>query len=132
MWELLSTDDLLRSGEMKLPGVERAVADIAKLRDYCLNPSHPRGRHKARMFAAVLGLEQADAEFLREELLRPCARKMPRRGTLTTTGNGSSLISSSLETIARHEFEARGSSAGARDFRGSRVVMYYEIKVYCG
>ena len=55
---------------MKLPGSEHAVVDIAKLRDYCLNPSHPRGRHKARIFAATLGLAQADAEFLRQELLR--------------------------------------------------------------
>ena len=55
---------------MKLPGGEHAVVEIAKLRDYCLSPSHPRGRHKARIFAAVLGLAQADAEFLREELLR--------------------------------------------------------------
>jgi hypothetical protein len=44
--------------------------DIAKLRDYCLDPQHPRGRHKARDFAATLGLAQTDAEFLREELLR--------------------------------------------------------------
>jgi hypothetical protein len=55
---------------MKLPGGERAIVDIAKLRDYCLNPAHPRGRHKARVFASTLGLTQADAEFLREELLR--------------------------------------------------------------
>ena len=46
-----------------MPGAERAVVDIAKLRDYCLNPFHPRGRHKARIFAAVLGLAQTDAEF---------------------------------------------------------------------
>ena len=63
-------DDLLRSSEMKLPGGEQAVVEIAKLRDYCLNPSHPRGRHKARIFAAVLGFAQTDAEFLRLELLR--------------------------------------------------------------
>ena len=55
---------------MKLPGGELAVVEIAKLRDYCLNPSHPRGRHKARAFAAALNLGQADAEFLRQELLR--------------------------------------------------------------
>jgi hypothetical protein len=55
---------------MNLPGAKHAVVDIAKLRDYCLNPSHPRGRHKARIFAAILGLMQADAEFLRQELLR--------------------------------------------------------------
>lgn len=55
---------------MKLPGGDRAVVDIAKLRDYCLNPAHPRGRQKARVFASTLGLTAADAEFLRENLLR--------------------------------------------------------------
>lgn len=27
----------------------------AKFRDYALNPNHPRGRHKARVFEAALG-----------------------------------------------------------------------------
>ncbi len=49
---------------MRLPNAERAVVDIAKLRDYCLNFEHPRGRHKARVFAAALGLTTADAEML--------------------------------------------------------------------
>jgi len=44
--------------------------DIAKLRDYCLNSEHLRGRHKARVFASALGLTQPDAEFLRRRLLR--------------------------------------------------------------
>jgi hypothetical protein len=44
--------------------------DIVKLYDYCLNPQHPRGRHKARVFVPALGLTRSDAEFLREELLR--------------------------------------------------------------
>jgi hypothetical protein len=55
---------------MKLPGGERAIVDIVKLCDYCLNPAHPRGRHKARVFASALGLTAADAEFLQESLLR--------------------------------------------------------------
>ena len=55
---------------MKLPGGDNAIVDIAKLRDYCLDPQHPRGRHKARVFAATLGLAQTDAEFLRDALLR--------------------------------------------------------------
>lgn len=54
---------------MKLPGAQQAVVDINKLRDYCLNPSHPRGRHKARVFASALGILQADAEWLKEKLL---------------------------------------------------------------
>ena len=54
---------------MKLPNPERAVVDIQKLRDYCLNPEHRRGGHKARVFAASLGLTAADADYLREALL---------------------------------------------------------------
>ncbi|MBC6424330.1 MAG: hypothetical protein GDA43_24890 [Hormoscilla sp. SP5CHS1] len=54
---------------MKLPNFQRAVVDIEKLRDYCLNPNHGRGQHKARFFAAILGLTAENAEELREELL---------------------------------------------------------------
>jgi len=61
--------------KMKLPGGDRAIVDIAKLRDYSLSPAHPRGRHKARLFASVLGLTQEDAEFLREQLLKSRARR---------------------------------------------------------
>lgn len=54
---------------MRLPNGDRAVVDIQKLSDYCLNPVSPRGRHKARVFAAALGLRSADADFLRARLL---------------------------------------------------------------
>jgi hypothetical protein len=55
---------------MKLPGGTAAIVDIAKLRDYCLDPHHPRGRYKARVFLSALGLAQMDAEFLRLALIR--------------------------------------------------------------
>ncbi len=55
---------------MKLPDPARTVVDIEKLRNYCLNSEHPRGRHKARVFAATLGLTATDAEELREILLK--------------------------------------------------------------
>ena len=29
---------------MKLPAGDQAIVDIAKLRDYCLDPQHPRGQ----------------------------------------------------------------------------------------
>lgn len=54
---------------MKLPNAERAFVDVAKLRDYCLSSSHPRGRHKARVFLAALGLTAMHAEELRVALL---------------------------------------------------------------
>jgi hypothetical protein len=54
---------------MKLPKAENAVVDIAKLRDYCLNPNHPEGKHKARAFREKLGFERKDAELLRQSIL---------------------------------------------------------------
>ena len=39
-----------------LPNPDQAVLDIRKIEDYCLNPLHPRGRHKARVFREALDL----------------------------------------------------------------------------
>jgi len=54
---------------MILPNAERASVDIRKLRDYCLNPLHDEGKHKARLFVAALGMTTADADELRRILL---------------------------------------------------------------
>jgi hypothetical protein len=54
---------------VKLPNADRAVVDIEKLRDYSLNPNHPEGKHKARVFLAALGFKAEDAERLRELIL---------------------------------------------------------------
>jgi hypothetical protein len=56
-----------------LPNGDRAILDIRKLEDYCLSPSHPRGRHKARVFRQALGLHQEDAAWLRAALLDAAA-----------------------------------------------------------
>jgi hypothetical protein len=53
----------------KLPNPENAVVETRKLRDYCLSPEHPRGRHKARVFASALGLTVDDSQELRRALL---------------------------------------------------------------
>ena len=58
---------------MLLPNGERAIVDIAKLKDYCLNPQHADGKNKARVFAAALGIGRDDAEWLRSQLLRVAA-----------------------------------------------------------
>jgi hypothetical protein len=54
---------------MRLPSAENAVLDIEKLRDYCLNPNHAEGKHKARVFFDKLGIRQNDAEDLRQAIL---------------------------------------------------------------
>ena len=54
---------------MLILNAEHAVVDIRKLRDYCLNPLHDEGKHKARLFAAV-GVTANDTEELRDTLLQ--------------------------------------------------------------
>jgi len=91
---------------MTLPDGDRALVDLAKLRDYCLDPSHEDGKHKARVFASALGIGRADAALLRKHLLEAAAREPAsivaetRFGTLymlesvMTTDAGSAVIRS--------------------------------------
>jgi hypothetical protein len=46
---------------MIIPDAERAVVDVRKLRDYCLNSTHDEGKHKARLFESMLGMTASDA-----------------------------------------------------------------------
>lgn len=54
---------------MKIPGAERAVVDVAKVRDYLLSPEHRVGSAKARFFEQ-LGFDQRNWLLLRKELQR--------------------------------------------------------------
>ena len=54
---------------MKLPNGDYShIGD--KLKEYVLNPLHPRGKHKARKFKSVLGITLENPEPLIEALLR--------------------------------------------------------------
>ncbi len=66
---------------MRMPNGDRAVLDDAKLLDYCLSQTHPRGRHKARVFAAALGITAAEAAHLKAALLAAArdAEALPTR-----------------------------------------------------
>lgn len=46
----------------------KITVDNRKLRDYCLNPHHPVGKHKARVFSSQLGLKRGDAHWLKKEI----------------------------------------------------------------
>jgi hypothetical protein len=70
---------------MTLPNGERAIVDERKLRAYCLNPQHPRGRNKARVFASV-EIRQADAEELRTALLRAASNAEAQLGVANPYG----------------------------------------------
>jgi hypothetical protein len=70
---------------MKLPHSERAIVDIRKLQEYCLNSQHPRVRNKARVFASV-GIREADAEVLRSALLAAASDAEARLGMANPHG----------------------------------------------
>ena len=70
---------------MKLPNGARAIVEIRKLREYCLNPQHPRGRNKARVFAAV-GIREADARELRTALVAAASAGEAVLGTANPYG----------------------------------------------
>jgi hypothetical protein len=71
---------------MLLPNAKRAIVDIRKLSDYCLNPDSPRGRSKARVFAVTLGIRRIDAPKLREKLLEIARTEEAQLGDLDTYG----------------------------------------------
>ena len=71
---------------MTIPNAEHAVVDIRKLRDYCLNPMHDEGQHKARLFAIALGMTTDDAEGLRALLLQAVKTADAQLGRRDTYG----------------------------------------------
>jgi hypothetical protein len=73
----------------RLPNSDEAILELRKLEDYCLDPAHPRGRHKARVFRQALGLERRDAQWLREAL-RAAARDVDATA-LTSDAMGHAL-----------------------------------------
>jgi hypothetical protein len=41
-----------------------------KLLDYCLNPLHPDGKHKARVFKSILNIDQTNFKILKSAIIR--------------------------------------------------------------
>ncbi|MDN3515405.1 MAG: hypothetical protein NG747_13535 [Candidatus Brocadia sp.] len=59
--------DILKT--MKLPKGAKAIIPEGKLEDYCLNPFHPDGKHKAKVFEKALGITQTDSTELKKLVL---------------------------------------------------------------
>ncbi|QJB56884.1 DUF6883 domain-containing protein [Pseudodesulfovibrio sp. zrk46] len=52
----------------RLIGSSKAYIDPQKLTGYALNPSHPKGKDKARVFESALGFNQANANSLLQQI----------------------------------------------------------------
>jgi hypothetical protein len=88
---------------MKLPNGERAIVDDKKLLDYCLSPTHARGRHKARLFAAATGLTRHHLILLRRKLM-DAAR----------TGDAVATRRNAFGQLYKIEFSCTGPSGTAK------------------
>lgn len=94
---------------MNLPNPERAFVDIAKLRDYCLSPGHEHGKHKARVFATALGVDAANAGWLRERLIE------------AAQGDATLISRSEYGSLYVIDFEVR-TSVGQATLRSGWIV----------
>lgn len=54
---------------LQLPLREHAEIPPAKLPEYALSSEHEEGRHKARVFAAALGIRREHRTYLRDQIL---------------------------------------------------------------
>jgi hypothetical protein len=57
------------SKSVRLPHLDQAQVDVTKLTEYVLNPNHPEGRHKARVFLSALGITAANGGWLADAIL---------------------------------------------------------------
>jgi hypothetical protein len=71
---------------MIIPNAENAVVDLRKLTEYCLNPKHEIGKHKARVFESVLDLTADDAEELKDALLSAAKNNEAKAGGFDSFG----------------------------------------------
>jgi len=69
-----------------LPNAEHAFINLRKLAEYCLDPTHPVGLHKAVVFEAALGFTMDDVGALRDLLLDAVLRYEAAVGRLDEFG----------------------------------------------
>ena len=70
-----------------LPGVKKATFPMPKLTHYALDPDHPEGKHKAKVFAATLGLRKEHAELLHAQVMAWLPHAEAMTGEADSFGN---------------------------------------------
>ena len=55
-------------GSITVPNVEYAIINPTKLTEYALNPNHPVGKNKAKVFESALGYNQSNADALMRQI----------------------------------------------------------------
>src|SRR5439155_21282719 len=71
---------------VRLPNARQARIPTDKLVRYALDPSHERGKHKARVFASALGIAAADWRYLHDAILAALPEAAVRSTRITPFG----------------------------------------------
>ncbi|MHB8659982.1 MAG: DUF6883 domain-containing protein [Solirubrobacteraceae bacterium] len=71
---------------LRLPNAKDARIPTEKLVRYALDPSHERGRHKARVFASALGITAEDWRYLHDQILEALPEAEVRATRITAFG----------------------------------------------
>jgi len=61
------------TGSNKLPNVDKVTVDPNKVKNYALDPNHPVGGNKAKVFESSLGYNQSNAD----QLMKQVQNKLP-------------------------------------------------------
>ncbi|MES2740821.1 MAG: hypothetical protein V4754_07700 [Pseudomonadota bacterium] len=77
----------LVEGAYSLVGANRAVIDPRKITDYALNPAHPVGGNKAKVFDSALGFNQGNAADLMSQLRLGVMENTPIVGKVDQYGS---------------------------------------------
>ncbi|WP_057092355.1 hemagglutinin repeat-containing protein [Comamonas thiooxydans] len=76
----------ISEGAHSLIGAERAIIDQRKLKDYALNPDHPVGGNKARVFESALGFNKENSDILMRQLQEGVMKNTPIPGKIDQYG----------------------------------------------
>lgn len=92
-WEMHNREVVPHQPGAPLPGADLASFDMGKLVNYALSPDNPRGRDKARVFQAALGVGTEHAEMIHRQILDQlpslaAERSDPASGKIRTDRDG--------------------------------------------
>src|SRR5690606_37171890 len=81
-----SNSPQLVEGAYSLAGANKAIIDPRKLTEYALNPNHPVGGNKARVFESALGFTQNNADDLMRQIRQGVMEHTPVPGKIDQFG----------------------------------------------
>jgi len=122
------SDDLPPSFEHEAAGRQRCRRRNCQAPDYCLSPAHPRGRHKARVFASILGLTEADPEYLRAALVHAAIFAEATAGDANEYGQRYTIDFELVRDDRRGVVRSAWIIRRGESVPDLQVVMYYWIR----